>query len=98
MAFARRHYGSRLPRREKHTETRRHFATHFENCLIVRFPEAHRPFNEVIVFGHKRTNPQPDGQFMLAREGFSKFRKKRFKAGCRPARSPGWSNSGNAIG
>jgi hypothetical protein len=37
------------------TDVRRHFASHFENCSIVPFPERQRRFNEVIVFGHKRT-------------------------------------------
>ena len=42
------------------SDTRRHFATYFENCMIVPFPASHRPFNEVIVFGHKRPRPTLD--------------------------------------
>src|SRR6202043_1380823 len=40
-----------------HSDTRRHFATYFENCKIVPFPAPRRPFNEVVVFGHKRARP-----------------------------------------
>lgn len=39
---------------EEYSDARRHFASHYENCRIVPFPEGHRPYNEVIVFGHKR--------------------------------------------
>src|SRR4051794_9817663 len=39
------------------TDTRKHFATYYENCMIVPFPADHRPFNEVIVFGKKRARP-----------------------------------------
>jgi hypothetical protein len=39
----------------EYTDARRHFAAHFDNCSIVPFPERYRRFNEVIVFGHKRT-------------------------------------------
>ena len=37
----------------EYSETRRHFATFYENCRIVPFPHEHRTFNEVIVFGQK---------------------------------------------
>jgi predicted RNA methylase len=39
---------------DEYSDARRFFASHFENCQIVPFPEKHRTFNEVIVFGHKR--------------------------------------------
>ena len=39
---------------DEYTDVRRHFASHYEKCQIVPFPEKHRPFKEVIVFGHKR--------------------------------------------
>jgi hypothetical protein len=39
----------------EYTDVRRHFTSHYEKCLKVPFPEKHRQFNEVIVFGHKRT-------------------------------------------
>lgn len=42
----------------EYSEARRHFTTFFENCKIVPFPEDHRPFQEVIVFGQKRQRPQ----------------------------------------
>lgn len=42
---------------DDYSEARRHFATYYENCTIVPFPESHRPFNEVIVFGVKRAKP-----------------------------------------
>ena len=45
---------------DEHTDARRHFMTYYENCLIVPFPEGHRPYKEVIVFGHKRTRPHVD--------------------------------------
>jgi hypothetical protein len=44
----------------EYTDARRHFASHFENCMIVPFPDAHRQFNEAIVFGHKRARLQAD--------------------------------------
>lgn len=39
----------------EYSEARQHFATFYENVMIVPFPVAHRPFDEVIVFGHKRS-------------------------------------------
>lgn len=42
------------------TDARQHFIRNYENVMIVPFPEAHRPFNEVIVFGHKRSRPTTD--------------------------------------
>src|SRR6202040_289090 len=39
---------------DEYSEVRRHFATYYENCMIVPFPEPYRRFKEVIVFGHKR--------------------------------------------
>jgi hypothetical protein len=42
----------------EHSEARRHFATYFEHCQIVPFPERHRPFQEVVVLGHKRLRVQ----------------------------------------
>lgn len=39
---------------EEHSGAREHLARHYEQIRVVPFPEAHRPFNEVIVFGHKR--------------------------------------------
>jgi hypothetical protein len=39
---------------EDYSDVRRHFVNHYENCRIVPFPERHRPFHEVIVFGQKR--------------------------------------------
>jgi hypothetical protein len=38
----------------EYTDSRRHFASYFENCRVVPFPERCRRFNEVIVFGQKR--------------------------------------------
>jgi Uncharacterised methyltransferase family (DUF6094) len=40
---------------DDYSDARRHFTTYFQNCKIVPFPKAHRPFKEVVVFGHKRT-------------------------------------------
>ena len=42
---------------DEYSDARRHFATYYENCMIVPFPAQHRNFNEVIVFGVKRTRP-----------------------------------------
>jgi hypothetical protein len=42
---------------DDYSDARRHFATYYEKCTIVPFLEAHRPFKEVVVFGHKRTRP-----------------------------------------
>ena len=67
-----------LPRRRgrRISNTRQHFAIYYENCSIVAFPEEHRQFREVIVFGHKRLRPQadqlasPSWESVCAREGF----------------------------
>jgi hypothetical protein len=44
----------------EYSDARRHFTNYYENCSIVPFPPAYRPFHEVIVFGHKRTRPAVD--------------------------------------
>jgi hypothetical protein len=44
----------------EHSDACRHFARFYENCTIVQFPEKHRQFNEVIVFGHKRARSKVD--------------------------------------
>ena len=45
---------------DEYSDARQHFATFYENVTIVPFPAAHRPFKEVIVFGHKRSRPEVD--------------------------------------
>jgi hypothetical protein len=45
---------------DEYSSARRHFASHYENCLIVPFPEGHRPYNEMVVFGHKRARLKAD--------------------------------------
>ena len=45
---------------DEFSDVRRHFGIYYENCMIVPFPEEHRRFKEVIVFGHKRARPQVD--------------------------------------
>lgn len=45
---------------EEYSDARQHFGRYYENVTLVPFPEAHRPFNEVIVFGHKRARPDVD--------------------------------------
>jgi hypothetical protein len=40
----------------EYSDTRAHFARHYENCKVVPFPEGHRPFNEVMIFGVKRSD------------------------------------------
>lgn len=42
------------------TTARKHFVRFYENITVVPFPKEHRPFNEVIVFGQKRTRPEAD--------------------------------------
>jgi hypothetical protein len=42
---------------DEYSDAREHFTSYYENCAIVPFPDGHRPFNEVIVFGHKRGRP-----------------------------------------
>jgi len=42
----------------EYSDVRRHFATFYENVTIVPFPQDHRAFEEVIVFGHKRSRPE----------------------------------------
>jgi hypothetical protein len=43
---------------DEYSEARKHFTTFYENCMILPFPEAHRPFCEVVVLGHKRFRPE----------------------------------------
>ena len=45
---------------EEYSDARQYFGRFYENVTVVPFPEAHRPFNEVIVFGHKRSRPEVD--------------------------------------
>jgi hypothetical protein len=45
---------------DEYSSARRHFAIYYENCMIVPFPEGHRPYNEVVVFGHKRARLRAD--------------------------------------
>jgi Uncharacterised methyltransferase family (DUF6094) len=47
---------------DEYSDARRHFVTYYESCSLVPFPERHRQFNEVIVFGHKRSKPQAEQQ------------------------------------
>ncbi len=47
---------------DEYSAARQHFATYYENCTIVPFPEEHRPFKEVIVFAHKRARPRANQQ------------------------------------
>ena len=61
---------------DEYSDIRTHFAIYYENCTIVPFPEKHRQFQEVIVFGLKRVRPQadqrasPSWESACAREGF----------------------------
>lgn len=58
---------------DEYSDARRHFARHYENCLIVPFPEAHRRFNEVIVLGHRRAKlraKESSWEIALAPRGF----------------------------
>jgi hypothetical protein len=48
---------------DEHSNVRHHFATRYENCTLVAFPEKHRPFKEVITFAHKRAKPHPEPAF-----------------------------------
>lgn len=43
---------------EAYSHARQHLARHYELLSIVPFPEGSRRFNEVIVFGHKRSKPE----------------------------------------
>jgi hypothetical protein len=45
---------------DEYSRVREHFASYYENCRIVPFPERYRQFNEVIVFGHKRSKLRAD--------------------------------------
>jgi 16S rRNA G1207 methylase RsmC len=45
---------------DQYSNIRRFFTAHYQQCTIVPFQEAHRPFREVIVFGHKRLKPMGD--------------------------------------
>jgi predicted RNA methylase len=42
------------------SDVRQHFAAYYDQCRIVPFPEAHRRYREVIVFGHKRNRLRGD--------------------------------------
>jgi hypothetical protein len=60
----------------EYSDVRDHFTGYFENLMVVPFPEQHRRFKEVIVFGHKRAKPLadrwnlPDWESAQAPEGF----------------------------
>jgi hypothetical protein len=43
-----------------YSTVRRHFASHYEHCSIVPFPEPYRQFREVMVLGHKRAKARGD--------------------------------------
>jgi len=43
---------------DEYSRARQHFARNYENVAVIPFPESHRPFKEVIVFGHKRLRPE----------------------------------------
>lgn len=45
---------------DDYSDARRHFATWYEDCMLVPFPASCRPFDEVIVYGRKRARPQID--------------------------------------
>lgn len=45
---------------DEYSDARRHFATYYQDCQIVPFPEKHRRFSEVIVFGRKRAKPHAE--------------------------------------
>src|SRR5262249_721951 len=42
---------------DEYSDVRHYFLANYQNCRIVPFPEGHRRFNEVIVFGQKRVKP-----------------------------------------
>lgn len=42
----------------EYSDARRHFTTYYELCTLVPFPAEHRPFHEVVLFGHKRARPE----------------------------------------
>lgn len=52
----------------EYSEARRHFVTFYENCMIVPFPQANRPYGEVVVLGHKRSRPAVPPQDSSARQ------------------------------
>jgi hypothetical protein len=45
---------------DEYSDAREHFASYYENCKIVAFPEKYRRFHEIIVFGQKRARPKAD--------------------------------------
>jgi hypothetical protein len=45
---------------EEHSGARQYLARHYEYITVEPFPESYRPFNEVVVFGHKRSRPGAD--------------------------------------
>ena len=54
----------------EYSDVRRRFATFYECVSVVPFPDAHRPFGEVIVFGHKRGRVRADERDMDAPEAW----------------------------
>jgi hypothetical protein len=44
----------------EYSHARQYLVRHYEHIGVVPFPESARPFNEVIVFGHKRARPQAE--------------------------------------
>jgi hypothetical protein len=60
---------------DEYSDVRRHFASHYEKCQIVPFPEKQRKFKEMIVFGHKRARLRalersPSWETVQAPDGF----------------------------
>ncbi|MBI2808726.1 MAG: class I SAM-dependent methyltransferase [Planctomycetes bacterium] len=45
---------------EEYSHARQYLARHYEHISVVPFPEAVRPFKEIIVFGHKRLRPEAE--------------------------------------
>jgi len=45
---------------EEFSDARQHFTRFYENVTILPFPEPHRPFKEVMVFGHRKLRPEAD--------------------------------------
>lgn len=58
---------------DEYSDARRHFVTHYENCSIMPFPDGHRPFGEVIVFGKKRSKPEVVGFSRLGMKSSESF-------------------------
>lgn len=74
---------------DEYSDARRYFTTYYENCTIVPFPENHRPFNEVAMFGQKPARPRLDGRDSSGRRSWESVQApNKFRYAIPPGKGP----------